>query len=252
MTKNNLLQKLALAGVVAGAAFIAAPMNANAGTFIIDDFKGNDAAPSPSSTVTDNTPDNNPGIQGTGVYLSPTPIDIQNTVMGSKVAVDGDTTTLNGWTRGIYAELDTGSSTDVVTTRVCYNCNQGHIQTDTNASGNSSWIYNSGTGLDLSSFTDFMVKYDADLPGGIVQLWIDNTIAYQSGALPIGVTNIKAPLLFSPDSSVTDLRINILGVTSLDANIYDVKLTSVPEPSSVLGLLALGGLGLGLKRKKQG
>jgi hypothetical protein len=40
-------------------------------------------------------------------------------------------------------------------------------------------------------------------------------------------------------------------ILSLDANIDNVKLT-MPEPGTVLGLLAFGGLGLGLKRKKQG
>ena len=58
------------------------------------------------------------------------------------------------------------------------------------------------------------------------------------------------PLLIS-DNSVSDVTIRIDGVEGLNASPDNARLVTTPEPGTILGLLAVGGLGLGLKRKNK-
>jgi hypothetical protein len=249
MTKNNLLQKLALAGI-AGAALFAAPMKADAGTFIIDDFNGT----TPPSPVVQSCPDTT--ANGVPEICGPTVIDPINTVMGVAGGAPG-------WTRGLSANLISGDS---VQSGICYNCDHAHAISNANSLGDFDWTYN-GPSLNLSQYSGqfVMFNYGADLADGVVRFTFD-----RPGFLDVVVTSNSLPataLSGTPDSymlllpvsqvfdDLTSVKIEILGsvgsVIALHAHIDNVKLVSVPEAGTVLGLLAVSGLGLGLKRKKQ-
>jgi hypothetical protein len=249
MIKNNLLQNLTLAGI-AGAALFAVPMKAGAGTFIIDDFNGT----TPPSPVVQSCPDTT--ANGVPEICGPTTIDPINTVMGVASGAPG-------WTRGLSANLISGDS---VESGVCYNCDHGHAISNANSLGDFDWTYN-GPSLNLSQYSGqfVMFNYDADLANGVVRFTFD-----RPGFLDVVVTSnsLPATALHTPDSymlplpvsqvfdDLTSVKVEILGsvgsVIALHAHIDNIKLVSVPEPRAVLGLLAVGGLGLGMLRKKQG
>jgi hypothetical protein len=243
MNKLNFLSKLAIAGVT-GIAALTFPMKAEAASFIIDDFNGDPATTSGSSAA-DNT-------IGDGGVLASSPIDPGNTVMNI----------LGGglWSRQLYAELLSGG--DQVRTVVCYGCQEGHAFSDfppgSTAVGIFEWRY-TGSTFNASKFNHFKMDYldtprnvpqGSIKPGGVVELYFDGVLAAQSNPLPGEETSLMLPLLISP-SSVSNVTIRIDGVPGLDASPDNAKLVTTPEPGTILGLLAVGGLGLGLKRKKQ-
>ncbi len=240
MNKLNLLTKLALAGVASVAA-LTFPIKAEASSFIIDDFNrapDSPTIPSAGPPAVDST------ANGEGVSSLST-IDIGNTVMNI----------LGGgpWSREFYADLLSG---DEVQTFVCYGCQEGHAFSTTESSnGIFEWRY-TGSTLDASEFDHFMVDY-LDLadqpiePGGVIELYFDGELAAQSEPLPgEEQPSLMLPLLFSPDS-VSNVTIRINGVEGLNASPDNAKLVATPEPGTILGLLAVGGLGLGLKRKNK-
>ena len=236
MNKLNLLPKLAFAGVT-GIAALTFPMKAEALSFIIDDFNG-DSSNGNSRTALDDTTDD-------GGVSEPSPIDPGNTVMNI----------LGGgpWSREIFAELLSGGES--VRTVVCYGCQEGHAFSDPpGADGDFEWRYTGGT-FDASEFEYFTIDYleaidETINPGGVVELYFDGVLAAQSDPLPDESTSLKLPLLIS-DDSVSDVTIRVDGVEGLNVSIDNAKLVTTPEPGTILGLLAVGGLGLGLKRKKQ-
>lgn len=240
MNKLNLLPKLAIAGVT-GIAALTFPMKAEASSFIIDDFNrdpNNPTIPSAGPPALDNT-------AGNGGVSSLSTIDPGNTVMNI----------LGGgpWSRQFYADLLSGEE---VQTFICYGCQEGHAFSTTESSnGIFEWRY-TGSTFDASEFDHFMIDY-LDLagrpiePGGVVELYFDGFLAAQSDPLPgEEQPSLMLPLLISPNS-VSNVTIRIDGVEGLNASPDNAKLVTTPEPGTILGLLAVGGLGLGLKRKKQ-
>ena len=234
MHKLNFLSKLAIAGVTGLAALIF-PIKAEAFSFIVDDFNGN---PPPSGSVVDDT-------IGDGGVFGPSRIDQANTVMN----------TLGGgnWSRQLYAELLSGGES--VTTVVCYGCGEGHAFSDSGAQGRFEWIY-TGSNFDASKFDYFTIDYldtprnepeGSIEPGGVVELYFDDLLAAQSGPLPGEETSLILPLLIS-DNSVSKVTIRIDGIEGLNASPDNAKLVATPEPGAILGLLAVGGLGLLTRR----
>ncbi len=77
----------------------------------------------------------------------------------------------------------------------------------------------------------------------------------EGGASLIGADGIAEWTATLPDGTiiaVADSSIFEFGQTAgSSGGAYIGELTTTPEPASILGLLAVGGLGLGLKRKKQ-
>lgn len=211
--------RYAAAALCLGTMMYAAP--SAAGVFIIDDFNT-----STLYTAPDNTAGNGP------VTANATPITAGNIVWG---AAGGGA----GATRTISADLGVG---DNVTANICPNCQEGEHVSGNNSTGNTAFIY-TGNAVDISGFHSLMLRYDADLAGGIVQFTFNDSLAnmaaVSTAALAAGVTNIMLALPIGVDySQLTSARIDIFGVQELDVGIDDFKV--VPEP----GMLALFGLGL--------
>ncbi|MDJ0842954.1 PEP-CTERM sorting domain-containing protein [Crocosphaera sp.] len=266
MNKLNLLSKLAIAGIT-GAAALAVPMNAEASVFIIDDFVsgpfGEDTPAPPNTQVcTDNIAGGDPGT----CDPDKTEIDLLNTVMNDTPLMDGDTMTENGWMRTMSALRTTG---DLLETEICVFCRAAHLTSGPGGGqGISSFTYTNGdeASVDLSDFEYFMFRYAADHSGGDVRLYTDvnddgvfNTLLAEALDLP-DTNGSSSPSELIPymfplleTLTVNDLQIQIdgQGVNDLQVTLDDAKLVQAPEPGTILGLLAISGLGFGLKRKKQ-
>ncbi|MEA5533858.1 PEP-CTERM sorting domain-containing protein [Crocosphaera sp. XPORK-15E] len=231
MNTSKLLQKLAIAGI-AGAAALAVPMEAKA-NLIIDDF---------NTTTTYVCSD----LTQPGDICDPasTLITLGNTVMQAH-GVD------LGWERFLNTTLLFPG--DGVSTEVCANCQTGHAVSNANSTGIFEWIYRGGTAFDGTEFKSFMYDWSADLAGANLELLFDNIVVATDPLLPAtgGATISRMLDLMTDDTSVTEVILRVNGVEELDADIDNAKLVKTPEPGTVLGLVALGGLGLVSKRKKQ-
>lgn len=221
--------RYAAAALCLGTLMYAVP--SSAGQFVIDDFNT-----STLYSALDNTPGNGP------VSTNATPITAGNVVWG---AAGGGA----GATRVIEADLGVG---DDVAARICNNCQEGEHVSGNNSIGNTSFIY-TGNAIDISGFHSLMLRYDADLAGGIVQFTFDDAFAnmasISTAALAAGVTNIMLALPVGVDySQLTSARIDIFGVQELDVGIDDFKV--VPEPG-MLGLFGLGLLGIAVAARRR-
>lgn len=201
--------------------------------FIIDDY---------NTATTYSALDNSPGDGP--VTTNATPITAGNIVWG--VAGGGA-----GATRTIVADLGAG---DDLAANVCSNCQEGEHVSGNNSIGNTAFVYN-GNSVDVSSYTHLMLRYDADLLGGIVQFTFDdalaNVVSVATGVLGARTTEIMLGLPAGVDfSQLTSARIDITGVTELDVGIDDFRLTRVPEPAA-LGLFGLGLAGLFHLRRRR-
>jgi hypothetical protein len=236
MNPPKLLKALAIAGIGAAAAF-AVPMEAKA-FIIIDDFNGTD--PADSSACTDALVGGKTGIcDPTATFIDPI----------NKVMFDEHTNMALGWVRTLDAMLVAGDS---VSTEVCYNCDTGHAVSNAASTGMFEWIYTGGPAFDGTQFKYFMIDYlNADVAGGDIALLFDGVEVAGIDDLAVGNTSLMLKVL-TADTQVSEVRIKIDGVDRLDVDIDNAKLIKdVPEPGTIIGLLAMGGLGLVSKRKKQ-
>ena len=256
MGKPHFLPKLAIAGV-AGVAMLAAPIKAEAAYFKLDDFNVTE------TKIVDTEP-MTPGVP-------PFRTDVSKTLIG------GDIWPAD-WDRDRLETMNVDGDPGLA--RLCSDCGAFEMISGTGGSQNKAWVNYSGPTFDLSVYDGWMPHYSADLPngdpsptnlGGDLRLrtgpdangdgLFDIVLATSESQFPNGLPNTggAAPefletLMLSWEANVnltvSNLQIEIdgTGVNNLD---FTVDHKKAPEPGTILGLLAVGGLGLGLKHKKQ-
>ncbi|WP_198648436.1 PEP-CTERM sorting domain-containing protein, partial [Cyanothece sp. BG0011] len=148
--------------------------------------------------------------------------------------------------------------------RLCQACGAFEMLSGAGNSQNIAWVDYAGPETDLSVYDGWWTLYSADLDGGDLQLLTDTDndgtfdlvlaegidLANTGGAGPEFLQALKLDWL-TEDLTVDDLRVQIdgTGVGNLDFTVDGVK--KAPEPGTILGLLAVGSLGVAAKRKKQ-
>ena len=199
--------------------------------FVIDDYNTTNLY-----SVTDNSAANGAESLATG-------IDASNVVWG---ALGGGA----GATRTIFADLGAGDS---LTANVCNNCQVGEHVSANNSIGDTAFAY-TGDSVDVSSEDFVMLTYEGDLAGASITITFDDAVA-GTGSVSTGVLGTSASIMLALPggvdySQLTGARVDITGVTELDGEIDNFKLTDAPEPAT-LGLLAAGLLGLGAARRRR-
>ncbi len=237
MNKLNTLSKLAIAGIT-GAAALTVPMEAEAAYFKLDDF--------------------NVDLERRAGIGFPNPNDdVSKTVIGGDIWPET-------WDR-TQLEVETLVGTDPGQAVLCPRCGALELVSGAGNSQNRVTLDYAGPQLDLSVYDGWMPHYSADLNGGVLRLYGDGEVIATSDSLfPDGLPNTdmrSGPQFLRPlmlewldgaDLTVTTLRIEIDGIENGVGNLdFSVDHKKAPEPGTILGLLAISGLGFGLKRKKQ-
>jgi len=161
-------------------------------------------------------------------------IDGTNIVMGGAA----------GWTRDITASLTAGA--DVIETIVCNGCQAAHVNAQNPATGIGEFIY-SGSAVVFDG-TGISFDYTLDIAGTILNFYLSNGDVLTTGPLAATLTGGSVNVSFGSGdySAITSLTVEVVGTQAADFTIDNLR--TVPTPASLL-LLALGALGLGLRKK---
>jgi hypothetical protein len=159
-----------------------------------------------------------------------------------------------GITRTLDAMLLSGDSVQI---EVCDDCQTAHIIADAGVppSVGDYWFEWTGPSVNL---VDGVLEFDwsADLAGTTWFADINDVDTDVQAALPGGFTSTTASINLSDFfdettlSDVNQISLHFNGVAGLDANIDNVEVHAVPEPS-ILALLSVSLLGLGWVRRRR-